>query len=208
MKEKEILNFLKDFIEPIDDAIYGKGFRASVTLKDGTFLPCVIFRGSEKIVNLAIRRFDEEQSGKSIFTKKSNNLGYRKILKTFVTKGNRINVYDIANVQKSRFAIPVEIIQKIKGETAMSWTAFVIEFKNGEKLSFGTSWSFQFFDIPNEFNFENFTNVISGVYLNKDNQIEPHKSILSLIDDKERKERLKFIYREKPFFECFLDELN
>jgi hypothetical protein len=205
MTEKEIIIFLKDFVEPIEDNIFGKGFRASVTLKDGTFLPCVIFRDSEKIVNLAIRRFNEEQSRKSIFTKKSNNLGYRKILKTFVAKGNRINSYDIANVEKSRFAIPVELINQIKGETAMSWTAFVIEFNNGEKLSFGTSWSFQFFDLPIGFDFANFSNVISGVYLTKENKIKHHKSVLSLIDEKEN---LKFIYREKPFFECFLEEFN
>ena len=83
LPDKDIIKFLKDNIQPLDDNAYGLGYRASVTLKDSTFLPCVIFRNPATLINLAIRRFKEEQSGKSIFAK-SSGLGYREIVKTFV----------------------------------------------------------------------------------------------------------------------------
>ncbi|WP_155960820.1 hypothetical protein [Flavobacterium daejeonense] len=204
MTEIEIIKFLKGNIEPIQDNIYGLGFCASVTLKDGTFLPCVIFRNPQKLIELAIRRFKEEQSGKSIFASKTKGLGYREIVKTFVTKGNCVNIYDIANVQESRFAIPPNVAKQIHGETAMSWTAFVAEFNDKRKLSFGTSWNMEFFDLPNDYDFKNVTNIISGVYLSKDNEIVPHKSITDFTNNKEQ---LQYIHREKPFFECFVENL-
>lgn len=108
LPDKDIIKFLKDNIHPLDDNAYGLGYRASATLKDGTFLPCVIFRNPEILVNLAIRRFKEEQSGKSIFSK-SSGLGYREIVKTFVASGNCVNRYDISIVDKSRVAFPLDI---------------------------------------------------------------------------------------------------
>jgi hypothetical protein len=62
----EIINFLKENIEPLEDNVYGLGYRASVYLKDGTFLPCVLFRNPNAVVNLAIRRFKEEKGGNGI----------------------------------------------------------------------------------------------------------------------------------------------
>lgn len=202
--ETEIIHFLKQNVEPIPDSNFGLGFRASVTLTDGTFLPCVIFRNSEKTLDLAIRRFKEEQSNKSIFSNKSKGFGYREIVKNFVTKGNCINIYDIANVTKSRFEMPLEVYKKVEGETAMSWTVFVAEFEDGRKLSFGTRWNWQFFDLPEGFNFSGIKNIISGCYLSKENEIVPHKS---LFDFQKDIEKLQTINREKPFFECYIDNL-
>ncbi len=200
----EIIRYLKENVEPINDGIYGSGYRASATLKDGTFLPCVIFRNPEKTIDQAIKRFKEEQSGKSIFAKKTKGLGYREIVKTFVTKGNCISIYDIVEVSKSRFAIPLEVFQKAHGETAMSWTAFVAEFNDGRKLSFGTTWNWEFFDIPDNYAFENVSNIVSGCYISKDNENIPHKSLSNFQKDLEK---LQPILREKPFFECYIDNL-
>lgn len=92
-KTEDIIKFLKDHIEPMEDNSYGLGYRAAAYLTDGTYLPCVIFRNPSTVVNLAIRRFKEEQSGKSIFTK-SSGLGYYDIVKNFVTNGDCVNEYD------------------------------------------------------------------------------------------------------------------
>ena len=202
--ETEIIQFLKENVEPIPDSILGLGYRASVTLTDGTFLPCVIFRNSDKTLDLAIRRFKEERSNKSIFSNRSKGFGYREIVKKFVTNGNCINIYDIANITKSRFEIPIELYKKVEGETAMSWTVFVAEFEDGRKLSFGTTWNWQFFDLPEGFKFSEVKNIISGCYLSKANEIVTHKSIL---DFKKEMENLQIINREKPFFECYVDQL-
>lgn len=48
MEQNEILKFLKENISPLTHDFFGTRYRASVYLKDGTFLPYVLF-SSEKI---------------------------------------------------------------------------------------------------------------------------------------------------------------
>jgi len=143
-KNDDLAGFLKDNIAPLKDNSFGPGYRVSALLKDNTLLPCVIFRNSEILVDLAVRRFKEELSGKSIFSK-SSGLGYREIVKTFVSKGNCINLYEIDKIEKSHFAFPIHIQKLITGETSMSWTAFVAKFKDNRMLGFGTNWNMEFF---------------------------------------------------------------
>jgi len=99
LSSKDIVKYLKNNIEPIEDNSYGQGYRASVYLRDGTYLPCVVFRSSSKIVKLAIRRFKEEKKAKGFFNKISG-MGYYNIVKSFVTTGNCLNEYDIAKLRK------------------------------------------------------------------------------------------------------------
>jgi hypothetical protein len=42
--ESDIVTYVKENIIPVDYSVYGPGYRASVYLKDGTYLPCVVFR--------------------------------------------------------------------------------------------------------------------------------------------------------------------
>lgn len=204
IREEDLIKFLKNNIDSYDDQIYGKTYRASVTLTDGTYLPCVIFRNSKPKIDLAIKRFKDEQGGNSIFKIKSKEFGYREIVKKFITCGNNLNLYHIANVEKSSFVIPLSEVRKIDGETAMSWTAFVIKFKNGQKASFGTSWNWEFFSKPDGVDFDNIEEIISGAYLDKNGEVIFHKSIQNY---SQMKDLLDEIYREKPFFECYLDNL-
>ncbi len=48
MKEDEIVKFLKENISPLTDDFFGTSYRASVYLKDGTFLSCVLFSSQEE----------------------------------------------------------------------------------------------------------------------------------------------------------------
>ncbi len=203
LPEEEIIKFLKNNIEALEDNAYGLGYRASATLKDGTFLPCVIFRNPDTLINLAIRRFKEEQSGKSIFAK-SSGLDYREIVKTFVARGNCLNHYDIAIVDKSRFAFPLAIQKQIKGETSMSWTAFVAKFKDGRQLSFGTSWNWEFFDLPDNYEADDALEIINHSYLLKTGEVFGHRSSLDRVT---RRDEMEKIYSDRPFFECYLDNL-
>jgi hypothetical protein len=203
LPHEDIIKFLKDNVQPLDDNAYGLGYRASATLKDGTFLPCVIFRNPTTLINLAIRRFKEEQSGKTIFSK-SSGLGYREIVKTFVASGNCVNHYDIAKVDKSRFAFPFDVQKQIKGETSMSWTAFVAKFKDGRHLSFGTTWNWEFFDLPADFKAEDIVEIINHSYLLKTGEIVGHRSSLDRVA---RKEEMEKIYSDRQFFECYVDNL-
>ena len=203
LPDEDICKFLKDNIQPLDDNAYGLGYRASATLKDGTFLPCVIFRNPATLIDLAMRRFKEERSGKSIFSK-SSGLGYREIVKTFVASGNCVNHYDIARVDKSRFAFPLDVQKQINGETSMSWTAFVAKFKDGRHLSFGTTWNWEFFDLSDDFKAEDIVEIINHSYLLKTGEIVGHRSSFDRV---KRQDEMEKIYRDRQFFECYVDNL-
>ena len=199
----DIIRFLRDKIEPLDDDVYGAGYRASVHLTDGTFLPCVVFRNPKTIVDLAIRRFKEELSGKSIF-RRSSGLGYREIVKAFVTSGNCIKDYDIDRVEKSRFAFPLAIQKQIRGETTMGWTGFVAKMKDDKFFGFGTTFSFQFFQMPEGYSGDDIEEIVNHSYVLKTGEIIGYKIGFSEQPD-DYKEAV--IYRDRPFFHCFMDNL-
>jgi hypothetical protein len=201
LEEDKIVSFLKENIAPLNDRNLGPGYRSSVYLTDGTFLPCVIFRSSKPVVELAMRRFKEEQSGRGIFAK-SSGFGYKEIVKTFVAKGNCVNGYEIAAALKSRFAFSFEVLQQIKGETTMGWTAFVARFSDGRCLGFGTRWSYDFFDLPEGYDADQIVEIISNSYLLRTGEIVHHRSL----DPRMTIEEIG-VNREKPFFECYLDGL-
>lgn len=77
-----------------------------------------MFRSSKPIVELAMRRFEQEKNGNGIFAASVED-GYYSVVKSFVAGGNRINDYNIARVEKSRYAFPLPILSQIEGETTM-----------------------------------------------------------------------------------------
>lgn len=200
---EDIIKFLKDSIEPYPDNEYGQGYRASVTLTDGTFIPCVMFRNPSKIVDLAIKRFRQEQSGKSIFSKSSGQ-GYTDIVKTFVARGNCINHYDIAKVEKSKNAFPLDILRKIKGETTMGWTGFVLKMKDDRSFGFGTRFSNAFFSMPENYLPEDIVEVISHSYISNTGNVCSHKvPFFEWPTDYDH----DVVNHERPYFECYIDDL-
>lgn len=202
-QSEDIIKFLKDNVEPLQDNSYGDGYRASAYLKDGTFLPCVIFRNPKTVVNLAIRRFKEEQTGKGIFNRLSG-LGYYNIVKNFVTNGNCINDYDIDRVEKSKFAFPLTIQKQIQGETTMGWTGFAAKMKDGKYFGFGTNFRWEFFQMPNNYSVDDIVEIINHSYVLKTGEIRSHREG-AITRPEEYKEAV--VYRERPFFECFIDNL-
>ncbi len=133
---RELVTFLKNNIEPLDDQIYSNLYRAAVRLKDETFLPCVIFHSKKAQVELALRRFKELQGQPS---------QYRMVVESFVATGSHIADYEIKAVEPSPFAWPLTVLKQIHGETVMSWTAFAVEMKDGTMYSYGTTFSSEVF---------------------------------------------------------------
>ena len=201
LQAENIISFLKENIEPLEDNVSGKGYRASAYLTDGTFLPCVTFYNNQRTIDLAIRRFKEEQSGKSVFSK-SSGMGYRDIVKTFVTSGNCINHYDIAKVEKSKFAFPNHVIKQIHGETKMGWTGFVARMKDGEQFAFGTDWHIAFFNMPDGYVADDIQEIINHTYIDKAGQLKSYHS-----PEVYQEFSKSFVFESKPFFECYLDNL-
>ena len=203
MTTEEKIKFLKDNIEPLSDKIYGDGFRASAYLKDGTFLPCVRFRNSKPITELAIKRFDEKRKGNSFFSRDSK-VGYNNIVKIFVTKGNKINDYDIERIEKSPFAFPKEILDQIHGETTMGWTGFCVKMTDGKIFGYGSSFLFDFFQMPNGYSANDIKEIINHSYLSKSGELKEHTvPFLDRPNDYDDKS----IFRERQFFDCYMDGL-
>ncbi len=203
MRTEEIIKYLRNNIEPLPDNNFGDGYRASVYLTDGTFIPCVIFRNSREITKLAIRRFNEEQKGKGIFNK-SPGSGYLNIVKHFVTSGNRLNEYDIERIEKSDFAFPLKVQNQIKGETTMGWTGFAAKKKDGNHFGFGTSFHWEFFQMPEGYSVNDIEVIINHSFILKNGELRSHRQGS---ETRPGEYRDAVVYRERPFFECFLDSL-
>jgi len=189
MKADEIAKFLRDQVEPLENEIYGNRYRAAVRLKDDTYLPCVVFQSRSKQVELAMRRFEQLRGHTS---------QYKTVIETFVAGGSRIADYQIKSVEPSLYAWPREILNRIHGETVMSWTAFVVEMKDGTMHSYGTSFSFEFFDLPKGYSWADIAEIHSGMVYSATSGLE--KFSLDLM-------KQISVYREKPFFACYLAEL-
>ncbi len=192
----EIINFLRNNVEPLEDNIYGPGYRASVYLTDGTFLPCVIFRNPESTIKFAKQRFDEERNTPAV--------GYDPVIKVFVTAGNRINDYDVARVEKSRYALPIPVLKQIEGETTMSWTGFAVKMKDGKLFGFGTTFLFEFFEMPDQYSADDIAEIVNHSYVTASGELRSHKvPFFGLPNDYDS----SIIFRERPYFKCFVDSL-
>jgi len=186
MEEKAIVKFVKDTCEAINGTAAGVVYRCSAVLNDGLYLPCVLIANKAEWVRLALRRFEETaRDGESIFRRKRFGRGfdYISIVETFVVGGNRLNSYDIDRLEVSRYAIPLDRLREIKGETSMSWTQFIGVMSDGKEFSFGTTFLTEFFQMPDGYVASDITTIRSH----------------------ERGEGQ--LFRERPYFTCFVENL-
>ncbi len=182
MRNEEIIKFIRKNIEPLPpNPPYGERYRASVTLKDGLLLPCVVFESASRYVDLALKRFDETRRDKSL----NIMMDYRALVRTFVTTGNTVNDFDIHDVGISPFAIPLARAREIGGETSMSWTEFYATMHDGAEFRFGTTFLIEFFDMPNGYTADNIQKIVPAV--------------------RGEKPRHEKIYGDRPFFTCYID---
>jgi len=204
MKITEIVKFLKNDIEPIEDQVSGLGYRVSAYLKDGTYLPCVMFRNPEKTVKNAIERLQQEKPGDSIFAKSYRVDGYHEMVKLYTTGGNTVNDYDIAKVENCPFAFSKEILSSIQGETTMGWTGFVAKMKDGKFFGFGSGFLFDFFQLPDGYKASDIDEILNHSYISKNGEVKTHEvPFFEPPPDYDSDS----IYRERPYFECYIDFL-
>lgn len=190
MNGTEIVQFLEANVEPIHDALYGPRYRASAQLTDGTDLPCVVFQSKRRLVDLALRRFEELKPTPS---------QHRNVVGSFVATGGNVDFYQLKHIALSPFAWPQSMLKTIHGETSMGWTAFVVEMNDGRFFSYGTSFNFEFFDLPKGCTYLDIKRIHSAVVYVEGAGIQPFA--LGHIQDIS-------CFRERPFFTCYLDEID
>jgi hypothetical protein len=180
MRREDILAFVKKEVEPLPaSSPYGERYRVAGTLTDSTYLPCMVVERASFTVELAIRRFGETRTSEDPF------MGYEAIVKNFVTKGNTVNDYDLRELSLSPFAIPLARMREIRGETSMGWTEFYATMRDGQEFRFGTTFLTEFFSMPPGYTCSDIVRIVPAV--------------------RGEKPRAEMIYREKPFFTCFVD---
>ncbi len=182
MRTEDIVEFVKKHVEALPAyPPYGERYRVSATMTDGTTLPCVVIESASGTVDLALKRFEETRKSTDLY------MGYRAIVTSFVTKGNSVNDYDLKQLAHSPFAIPLPRMNEIKGETSMGWTEFYAVMKDGAEFRFGTTYLTEFFDMPSGYSAADIVRITPAV--------------------RGEKPRQEHIYREKPFFTCYVEGL-
>ena len=121
------------------------------------------------------------------------------VITSFVSGSSRIASYDLKSVEPSPFAWPSNILKMIHGETTMGWTAFVAEMRDGTMHSYGTSFRFEFFDLPDSYSYTDIVKIHSGMVYSSATGLQ--KFSLELLEGCSP-------LREKPFFTCYLRELD
>lgn len=187
IRESEIVAFLKANIRLLDDSAFGPRYRASVRLTDRTALACVVFQSARRYVELARLRFDEAR-------RTPDAMG--DVVRAFVASGSTVSSNDIASVASSPFALDIALLQQIRGETSMGWTGFDAVLRDGRRLTMGTTFSFDFFELP------------LGCTADDVVKIEQlgHPLAPGLPPYIPRPESGR-VYRELPFFTCYIDDL-
>ncbi len=187
-------------VEPFEDSFYSPRYRCSLTLKDGTYLPCAVIQSKQRLVELAKRRIKEEMDGKG-------RLGgvdpYGQIVSSFVTRGNRINDYDVISATTSPFAIPLALLHQIHSETTMAWTGWVFEMSDGSTFSYGSSFSMEFFQLPEGYLFDDVTKVHNHSYVGKNGKLLPLQQGGFFPDDYKDVPLL----RERIYFTCAIESI-
>jgi len=186
-QESEIVSFLKEHVTPMKTSFYGTFYRASAYLTDGTYLPCVMFGNPKEIIDLASRRFVETAK---------NDFEYRMVVESFVAKKSTVPIYDVSKVELSPYAWPEKILQQIHGETTMGWTAFTAKMRDGKVFGFGTSFNFEFFDLPKGYSYDDIVEIDSGKIVDADGGKQDFTHDWTV-----------HYYRERPFFNCYTDLL-
>jgi hypothetical protein len=194
----EWVNSIRGEVEPIEDPIYGSLYRCSLTLKDGAFLPCAVIQPRQRLVDLAKRRIKEELEGKG---RLGGDDPYSQIVTSFVTRGNRVNDYDVASSCVSKHAIPLALLKQIRGETFMAWTGWVFRMRDGRVFSYGTPFRAEFLQLPDGYEFNDVVEVINHSFVDSSGAVVALAEGASPPANYDR----KTVLRERPFFICAVD---
>lgn len=113
-------------------------------------------------------------------------MDYRAIVGTFVCDGGRVPWYKIKCLDESPYAIPPDRMAEIGGETSMGWTQFTAVMTDGKRFEFGTTFSTEFFDMPVGYAGRDIARIIPTAR-------------------GARRDPVTAVYREKPFFDCYVE---
>jgi hypothetical protein len=151
------------------------------------------------LVELAKRRIQEEMTGKGVFRNHPDPFG--QIVSSFAVKANGVNEYDVVSTTYSTYAPPLALLKQIHGETTMSWTGWVFEMMDGKMYSYGSSFSMEFFDLPNGYSFADVVKVHNHSFVSSGGHLAP-LTPGAILPANYRELKL---LRERVYFTCYID---
>ncbi len=139
MRHSDVADWLTTNCENWPNQFYGVQYRAAARMRNGLFLPCVLFLDRKNMVDLYARRLKEVIGREPQFISS---------VETLCTNKTQISAEGISHVEHSRFAWPRDILEQIVGETSMGFTIFTVEMRDGQMFDYGTEYSLYFFEMP------------------------------------------------------------
>ena len=146
-------------------------------------------------VDSAVRSFKKGRTGHRQFSDSKQEL--RSVLSRVAAVANGVNSSNVATVGRSKYALPMELLNQIKSETSMGWTGWVFEMSDGKLFSFGTAHSLAFFELPDGFEFGDVAKVHNHSYLCDQGKLVTRGG------DHEHVKPGK-VYEDLPYLECFV----
>lgn len=194
-------DFVKEIIrkvEPLQDHTYGPQYRCSLTLKDGTFLPCAILHSRRRLIEFAKRRILEEMSDQERIVDDP----FSHTLSVFVASGNRVNDHQVSSASESKYAIPPNLLSQIHSETSMGWTGWVFRMNDGKLFSYGSTFNFEFFELPENYSFADVAEVINHSF------VDTTGAVRSLKNGEPENYVRSTVFRERVHFMCAVDGID
>ncbi|MFC4309407.1 hypothetical protein ACFPN2_09970 [Steroidobacter flavus] len=180
---------LPQLATPWEDEYVGLRYRGAAQLRDGSTLPCVVFQSRERTVEFISRRLREE----------TDPLTYQILVQSYLTASG-VSELDVTGALSSRFAWPTELLQEIRGETMMGYTAFVAEMKDAQAFNYLVeSARFEFIELPDGYEWADIKTIKSGMVYSSTRGMEAFTP--------ERRKDTRFL-GAKHYFTCYVTNLS
>ncbi|MCI3936760.1 hypothetical protein MQX03_06090 [Chryseobacterium aahli] len=202
MDERDLIYLLDKYIEPTSNPFYGDEYCTSVTLIDGTLLPCVAFRHQQKTIELIYKALHEKRYG--IKDKKPCDTEFlqKGIIEHYLTSENILKFdSDTIKVEKCKYAMPERVLQKI---VSVPTHYFLAKFKDGSYENFRRGEG-QFYELPFNKSLDDIVEIFNSALMLQNNEIIELKD---LMDWKNNESNLKTIHISKPYFVCYIGHSN
>lgn len=196
--EYDVLYLLNKKVEPIYSVVYGDEYCASVTLNDGTFIPCVVFRHIGKAVRLNYEALHQIHYGIKDKKPYDQEFVQKGIIERELTAENILKFdSEVVKIEKCIYAMPGKIVKGMSNEPTHY---FLVRFKDGSYENFRRGEGL-FYEVPVNKNLDDIVEIFNSALMLQNNEIIKLKN---LSDWKNNEENLKKIHIAKPYFVCYI----
>lgn len=197
--ESEIIRWLQEYGEPVEDTEGNLMFAAAVWLRDDTYLPCVLFQNT----HIQLERLRGiPRSGMGLFTKRQR-IEDSNLIRKFLQNDNRIYPEAIQRLERSLFAFPDvlrdQIEVRVNSGVLPSW--FSAKMKDGTYLGFETIYEAVFYDLPDGYSADDILEIQNNTFVSESGIPESVTAAFAY------GEKTIALYSPRIFFNCFLSEL-